>query len=226
MKKNLKKLILATIVIVCFGISNNAIAQFSEVWSTTFTPQDFHYYYVGCENMDNDANKEIVYYYRPEGSIESIIIVDGMTGTVEWNSGIWYEINDTPEIIDVNNNGKYELVFYGQRLSSDQYKLHLIAFNATLKVGKVNESNTTDLNNFPNPFSQATTIRYTIPNRGLVSIKIYDFNGNELKSLVNMVKESGDYELTFDGSTLPIGTYFYQLVVGDIMQAKKMLIIK
>jgi hypothetical protein len=59
-----------------------------------------------------------------------------------------------------------------------------------------------------------------------VSIKVYDFLGNEVSALVNQLKSSGNYELTFDASNLPSGTYFYTLSAGGFVATKKMLLIK
>ena len=80
--------------------------------------------------------------------------------------------------------------------------------------------------NFPNPFNPATTIRYSIPETGLVTIKIYNAIGREMDVLQNEIKQPGDYEIRYDGSRLPSGVYFYQLKAGAFVETKKMILLK
>jgi len=80
--------------------------------------------------------------------------------------------------------------------------------------------------NYPNPFNPATTIRYSIPETGLVTIKIYNAIGKEMDVLRNEIKQIGSYEIKFDGSKLPSGVYFYQLKAGSLVQTKKMVLMK
>lgn len=80
--------------------------------------------------------------------------------------------------------------------------------------------------NYPNPFNPSTIINYQIPHDGLVTLKIYDVLGKELKTLVNEYKSLGRYEVKFDASNLSSGVYLYQLKVNDYLQSKKMLLVK
>jgi hypothetical protein len=80
--------------------------------------------------------------------------------------------------------------------------------------------------NYPNPFNPSTMINYSIKETGLVTLKIYDILGNEVASLVNDVKQAGQYEVKFEASNLPSGTYFYKLVQGKNSEIKKLLLLK
>lgn len=80
--------------------------------------------------------------------------------------------------------------------------------------------------NFPNPFNPTTTIKYTLPKNGLVTIKIYDITGREIKTLVNEIKQTGKYSIDFNGSELASGVYFYRLQSGDFVMTKRMVLIK
>lgn len=90
--------------------------------------------------------------------------------------------------------------------------------------------------NYPNPFNPTTVIRFSIPvdrNAGsvrqaslLVTLKVYDLMGREVRTLVNESLAPGTYEARFDGSNLPSGTYFYKLTVGDFTQTKKLTLLK
>ena len=80
--------------------------------------------------------------------------------------------------------------------------------------------------NYPNPFNPSTTIKYQIPEDGMVSINIYDILGKEIKTLVNEQKTTGRYKVKFDASDLASGVYIYRIQVNDFVSAKKMLLVK
>ena len=88
--------------------------------------------------------------------------------------------------------------------------------------------------NYPNPFNPTTKIRFDVgKSSGLITLKVYDVMGREIKTLVNERMQSGTYETSFDGSNLSSGVYFYKLVVrhggsstDGFTETKKMLMIK
>ncbi len=80
--------------------------------------------------------------------------------------------------------------------------------------------------NFPNPFNPSTTIRYDLPVRADVQLKIFDILGREVLVRRNAMQPAGTHEIRLDVSALSSGTYFYQLRAGSFVQTKKMLIVK
>jgi phosphatidylserine/phosphatidylglycerophosphate/cardiolipin synthase-like enzyme len=80
--------------------------------------------------------------------------------------------------------------------------------------------------NYPNPFNPATTIRFQIPFRQRIELKVYDILGREVATLINEEKLAGVYEVTFNASNLASGVYFYQLKTKDFMESKKLLLLK
>ena len=65
--------------------------------------------------------------------------------------------------------------------------------------------------NYPNPFSAATEIRYITPNTGHVLIRVFNAIGAEIAVLVDDTKQGGEYAAHFDGSNYPSGQYTYVL---------------
>jgi hypothetical protein len=57
-------------------------------------------------------------------------------------------------------------------------------------------------------------------------LKVYDILGNEVATLFNEEKPAGNFEVSFDASSLSSGTYFYKLNAGSFTEVKKMILIK
>jgi hypothetical protein len=90
-----------------------------------------------------------------------------------------------------------------------------------------NELNTISIKNYPNPFNPTTNLEYGISELGYVSLKVYDMMGREVKTLVNGIRNSGIHKVTFDGSQLSSGIYYYTLAVNGIrMETKSMVLMK
>ena len=85
--------------------------------------------------------------------------------------------------------------------------------------------------NFPNPFNPGTTIQYSLPEAGPVSLKIYDMAGQVVRQLVNQIQNAGNHQTVWDGldaSGTPTanGVYIYELRAGEYRALRKMLLIK
>jgi photosystem II stability/assembly factor-like uncharacterized protein len=82
--------------------------------------------------------------------------------------------------------------------------------------------------NYPNPFNPTTTIKFGLPKLSVVTIKVYDITGREIMKLVNnQTMNPGVQNVTFNGSTLASGVYFYSLVVDSkVIDTKKMVLVK
>jgi hypothetical protein len=80
--------------------------------------------------------------------------------------------------------------------------------------------------NYPNPFNPSTKIEYTIPKQSFVTLKIYNVVGQEVATLVNEMQTASRYSVRFDAKNVASGVYFYKLVAGDFVSAKKMVILK
>ncbi len=85
--------------------------------------------------------------------------------------------------------------------------------------------------NRPNPFNPVTTINYTVPVPGRISVEVFNLLGRKVRTLVNDTKSAGSYRIEWNGrddADQPVssGVYFYRLKAGDIVQTKKMLLIK
>ena len=81
--------------------------------------------------------------------------------------------------------------------------------------------------NYPNPFNPVTSIRFSVVERTFVDLIVYNIIGDKIETLFRDVAEEGRiYDLTFDGSGLASGIYFYRLSTEDKIEIKKMILVK
>jgi len=80
--------------------------------------------------------------------------------------------------------------------------------------------------NYPNPFNPITMIKYSIPRISRVSLKVYDLLGRELATLFEGTHTAGSYTVSFNGSDLSSGVYFYRLEAKDFNKTMKFLLLK
>ncbi|TNE68895.1 T9SS type A sorting domain-containing protein [bacterium] len=81
--------------------------------------------------------------------------------------------------------------------------------------------------NFPNPFNPTTTIKFSLANAGMVSIKVYDVLGRLVSEPISGLFKAGEFAQSFNAEALASGIYFYTLSVdGRMYKSMKMTLIK
>jgi hypothetical protein len=80
--------------------------------------------------------------------------------------------------------------------------------------------------NYPNPFNPSTTIRFSLPNRELVTLKVFDVLGREMATLVEGEMSAGNHAVTFVLDNSPSGLYFYKITAGKFSQTRNAIYIK
>jgi hypothetical protein len=78
----------------------------------------------------------------------------------------------------------------------------------------------------PNPFNAATTIRYSLPEQGEVSISIYNLLGQKVATIYDGIHEAGEHTITWDAAEFPSGVYFARLEAGEHSENIKMVLLK
>jgi hypothetical protein len=85
--------------------------------------------------------------------------------------------------------------------------------------------------NYPNPFNPITTLRYDLPETGLVNITIYDILGRQIKTLINQNQDAGFKSVIWDATNdydkpVSAGVYLYQIRAGNFVQSRKTVLLK
>ncbi|MEK6572618.1 MAG: T9SS type A sorting domain-containing protein, partial [Bacteroidota bacterium] len=80
--------------------------------------------------------------------------------------------------------------------------------------------------NYPNPFNPSTTIRFSIPRRGKVALKVLDVLGREVATLVNESLTPGSYSVRWNASGFSGGIFFYALTSRNASQTRKLILLR
>ena len=160
-------------------------------------------------------------------------------------AGDWKVVHNGGEIEVMNNSESlkidyliyhdvYDWVLIDQS-TGDEYKLNSSGtieiigdadrFSLMKRSGSIPEKYTL-AQNYPNPFNPVTSISYSVPASGPVSLKVYDLLGEEVSTVVEGEHKVGFHTAQFDGSHLSSGVYFYRLSSKDRTITKKLILMK
>jgi hypothetical protein len=120
-------------------------------------------------------------------------------------------------------------VWTDERAGGTNMEIYTAIINTVVGISPVSNKIPDELKleqNYPNPFNPTTNIKYQITNNGFVLVKVFDILGKEITTLVNEKQTPGTYEVSFNGSNLPSGIYFYRLTTEGFSDTKKMILIK
>jgi len=80
--------------------------------------------------------------------------------------------------------------------------------------------------NYPNPFNPTTRIDFSLPEKQMVSLRVYNTLGEVVSELVNEIREPGSYSVTFNAEHLASGVYIYRIMTGEYVAVNRMSLIK
>jgi aminopeptidase N len=172
-----------------------------------------------------------------DGGFETTVVIDqvqtGITFSMPLEIFI-HGISITDKSIVLNDNSRQE---YTLSTNFEPINITLDDDNKILKRIELNPDNPNLpvrfalFQNYPNPFNPQTTIRYDLPVTGLVTLKIYDTLGQEVKSLVNEIQSAGAKTISWDGTNnnniqTSSGIYFTRMSSGGFTIIKKMILVR
>ena len=132
-------------------------------------------------------------------------------------------------LMDENNN---ETNLGPNELEQNNFQNFIIVDNSTMQIHDTQVPLEFSLGqNFPNPFNPITTIRYTIPKDSFVKITIYDVLGNVINNLVHDNQNSGKNSVQWNatnnqGEPVSTGVYLYKIQAGNLVNTKKMILLR
>lgn len=202
-------------------------------WDTSYTEVEaitsFHPCYPSYTNCTGKVQAQVINplfvaslendFHLLEGSpaidtgLNNPIGVDILPWDLDFNQRIWDGDNDGVATIDI---GVYE--FGSESVDSEDPVIEVPEKYA--------------LSNYPNPFNPETTIRFSIPKQGNVTVSVFNIKGQKIKTILNEKHEPGNYSLKWNGvdeagNSVSSGIYFYKLSLdGKSQKIKKMMLLK
>lgn len=126
---------------------------------------------------------------------------------------------------------KKENIYWGM-FGHDRYRTNQYGFIPPDELVNITQNNNTIpesfslSQNYPNPFNPETKINFKLKTSGFVVLKVFDYLGREIQTLVNSKLTGGEYTYNINGADLPSGVYFYTIKVNSFTDTKKMILIK
>jgi hypothetical protein len=127
-----------------------------------------------------------------------------------------------PEILRVAISGGIKT---GSILTNETWVLTEIIQGINSGEGDVPEEYSL-MQNYPNPFNPNTTIQFSIPEEGFVSLDVFNALGEKVSTLVSDSFNAGTYRYDWNAADLPSGIYFYRLKSNSFSISKKMILLK
>jgi len=141
-------------------------------------------------------------------------------------SGLEYPITVSVEGMDIRLQDESGKDINENVKSGDQITISNSQINKLMVSGELIPDIYALEQNYPNPFNPSTKIRYSVPQSSKVVIKVFDILGNEIEKLIDEIKSTGSYEITWYTKNLPSGIYFYRIQAGSFVETKKMVLMK
>jgi hypothetical protein len=200
------------------------------LWTKTFDRGE--YVYGTSVQQTTDGGYIITGHTSTFGSVTAdvLLIKTNSSGDTLWTKIFGGSDNDEGNSVQKTTDGGFIITGWTSSFGAGSKDVWLI--KTTPDVSDL-EPNTDLLpldfslhQNYPNPFNPSSKIKYSIPERSNVSLKVFDLLGSEVAELVKGEIEAGTYDITFNASNLPSGIYFYQIRAGDFVETKKMVLMK
>jgi len=193
----------------------------SQIWAH---PMELQYGVAAVPDIDNDGIQDVITgdqtgtFYCISGRVDTVIFTHNYPGD---------RITTVNVIPSIDGNTSYDLLAGTLEgiVACFSGGIDFVTNSETIITNEV-PTEFALLQNYPNPFNPVTTIEFKVPESGLITIKIYDLLGREVKTLVNEEMQPGNYTVKLNASTFASGIYFYSLSAGDFISTKKMVLLK
>ncbi len=180
--------------------------------------------------VDKESNVYITGWSSGLESMDCVTIKYNTYGVQQWKQAYHGSVpgtNCTNSIV-VDSSGNVFVSGFSEG-EGTQADIILIKYGNTTEVNPVSTQLPTKYSlaqNYPNPFNPNTSIEFSLPEKSFAKLKVFDFLGREVASLVNENLSAGTYRYNFNGINLASGMYFYKLETENFSNTKKMILVK
>jgi hypothetical protein len=177
------------------------------------------------------TNRDQIFYsqiFFPQNYLTFPVILSDVPQSKKFHPGVCYK-HFNQDSLDVvwseGNNAPYKIMYRRMKKNYSYQEVEHTEAENQLPQKLILKPN------YPNPFNSFTTIRYDLPRSGFVTLEIYNFLGQKLRTLVAEDQKQGEYQINWDGhdewgNLLPSGIYLSQLRADHQIFVRKIALIK
>ncbi|HNX79725.1 MAG TPA: YCF48-related protein [Prolixibacteraceae bacterium] len=183
--------------------------------------------WVAQNNPDNNSLNDVFFLNAQEGwAVGDNIILHTTDGGINWVKEA-ESLTDSTLLTGVFALNNHEVYVVGHKsFGVGVQKCLFLKYTVISGTEDKQRPGLVLRQNQPNPFSQSTVISYQLAVGSHVFLKVCDFMGREIRTLVDSDITPGEHQVTLDASGLPPGVYFSQIRVNGIVETKKMIKLK
>lgn len=174
-------------------------------------------YVTGRSNGSGGINDYATIKYSTEGVQQWVQRYGGEGGTTDGGANsmavLGTDVFITGASFGIGTNYDYVTIKYSQSVGINQINSNI--------PDKLNLSQ-----NYPNPFNPTTNIEFSLPEKSIVKLKVFDITGKEVAELVNENLSPGTFRYEFNAENLPSGLYFCKFETNELSETKRMILIK
>jgi hypothetical protein len=189
--------------------------------------EQHHVWPIGFFDIDGDNSRELLVSAGSDtgNHVTEYWFLDVATQTIKYKMGIL----PPASIVDINKDSYPEVICF------DNSNWIQIWGNSKTAIQPLSQPSLlkklATLSNAPNPFREITRIEYYLPQKNNLLLRIFNADGELVRTLVNEQKEMGEYSVLWDGRSdnnvfVASGNYYYQMKIGDFISSKRMILIK
>ena len=205
---------------------------------------------ISFELIENPAETEVLFHLNPPNALNCLNWELTQADSIQ-NLGIGlipeqtflYAFNSEQAKFALINPEKAPLASFSLHFNTNLTDIDFL-YNLNGQIGVIHLPTGTNLNdsltpeisfalnqNYPNPFNSFTCIKFSLPEDKKTFLGVYNIRGQLVKTLINEVKSSGEYDILWDGcdnygQSVSSGVYFCILKSGDRLQTRKIILIK
>jgi hypothetical protein len=184
-------------------------------------------------NADNLPDLFMTKVLPGEPSYDVLLVNNGSGGFIDSSSLLPPNLDFSVSCVmfDHQNDGDLDVFVANAHESGEggQNRLYQNTLLASIPGGDPSTSTREPFllsQNFPNPFNPSTTIRFSLPRRAQVALRLFDVLGREVTTLLDREMEAGEHNVSIEAEGLPTGAYVCRLEVPGFVQTRKLVLLR